>query len=34
MGAKVGMTLSCMYPDRVTAMISLDTPPLSNSSNK
>ena len=30
MGAKIGMTLSCMYPDRVAAMISLDTPPLSN----
>ena len=29
MGAKVGMTLSCMYPDRINAMINIDTAPKS-----
>ena len=28
-GAKVAMTMSCMFPDRVSAMISLDTAPIS-----
>ena len=28
-GAKVAMTLSCMHPDRVAAVVSLDTAPLS-----
>ena len=28
-GAKIAMTLSCMYPDRVSSLISLDTAPLS-----
>ena len=28
-GAKTAMTLSCMHPDRVTAVISLDTAPVS-----
>ena len=28
-GSKVAMTLSCMYPDRVAALISLDTAPVS-----
>ena len=29
MGAKTAMTLSCMYPERVTSVISLDTAPVS-----
>ena len=28
MGAKAAMTLSCMHPDRVVSMLSLDTAPL------
>jgi len=28
-GAKTAMTLSCMYPDRISALICLDTMPLS-----
>ena len=28
-GAKTAMTLACLYPDRVAAMISLDTAPVS-----
>lgn len=27
------MTLSCMFPDRISAMVSLDTPPLSHADN-
>ena len=29
MGAKIAMTLACRHPDRVNAMISLDTAPVS-----
>ena len=28
-GAKTAMTLSCMFPDRVSALVSLDTAPIS-----
>lgn len=31
MGAKLGMTTSCMFSDRVSAIVSLDTPPISYS---
>ena len=32
-GAKTAMTFSCRYPDRVAAVISLDTAPISFSGN-
>ena len=31
MGAKLGMTTSCVFSDRVSAIVSLDTPPISYS---
>ena len=33
MGAKLGMTTSCMFSDRVSAIVSLDTPPICYSGN-
>jgi len=34
MGAKVAMTLSCLHPDRVSCLISMDTAPLSFSQSQ